>query len=96
MKKTYPDEYGKTMINGEKMEWRFKRSKGESIFGIRGSRIFELEIKRNGNVSALYERGWAKQIAKDDEETALCLEHVLNTYGKEKRSERKKEMGSQI
>lgn len=95
MKKAYPDEYGKTTINGEKMEWKFKRSKGESFFGIRGSRIFELEIKKGGKVSAQYERGWIKQIAKDDEETTLCLEHILNTYGKEKPKKRK-EMGSDI
>lgn len=95
MKKVYPDEYGKTTINGQKMEWRFKRSKSESAFGIRGSRIFELEIKRNGMVSAAYERGWTKQIAKDDEESPLCLEHILKTYGKEKATKRK-EMGSEI
>lgn len=95
MKKVYPDEYGKTTINGQKMEWRFKRSKSESFFGIRGSRIFELEIKRNGKVSAAYERGWVKQIAKDDEETTLCLEHILGTYGKEKQNKRK-EMGSPV
>lgn len=95
MKKGYPDEYGKTTINGQKMEWRLKRSKGESVFGIRGSRIFELGIKRNGSVSAEYERGWVKQIPKDDEETALCLEHILNTYGKEK-TKKRKEMGSEV
>ncbi len=95
MKKVYPDEYGKTMINGVKMEWRFKRSKSESAFGIRGSRIFELEIKRDGKVTALYERGWAKRIGKDDEETTLCLEHILGTYGKEKQNKRK-EMGSPV
>ena len=89
MKKVYPDEYGKTTINGHKMEWRFKRSKSESIFGIRGSRIFELEIKRDGIVTAEYGRGWAKLISKDDEESSLCLEHILKTYGKEKRKEKK-------
>lgn len=89
MKKVYPDEYGKTTINGHKMEWRFIRSKSESAFGIRGSRIFELEIKRDGIVSAEYGRGWSKQIAKDDEESILCLEHILNTYGKEKERRRK-------
>ena len=70
MKKVYPDEYGKTTINGHKMEWRFKRSKSESIFGIRGSRIFELEIKRDGIVTAEYGRGWAKLMSKDDEESS--------------------------
>lgn len=89
MKKVYPQENGKTTINGHKMEWTFRRSKGESVFGIQGSRIFELEIKRDGAVSAEYAHGWSKRISKDDEESALCLEHLLNTYGKEKRKEKK-------
>ena len=89
MKKVYPDEYGKATINGHKMEWRIKRSKNESAFGIRGSRIFELELKRDGVVSGEYGRGWSKQISKDDEESTLCLEHILNTFGKEKRKEKK-------
>ena len=89
MKKVYPDECGKTTINGHLMEWRFKRSKGESAFGIRGSRIFELELKRDGLVTAEYGHGWSKLIQKDDEESTLCLEHILNTYGKEKRKEKK-------
>lgn len=89
MKNVYPDEYGKTTINGHKMEWRFKRSKAESAFGIRGSRIFELELKRDGTITAEYGHGWSKLIQKDDEESTLCLEHILNTYGKEKRKEKK-------
>ena len=90
MKKVYPDEYGKLKLNGSQMEWRFKRSKAESIFGIRASRIFELEINKDGQVTASYNRGWIKQVSNEDEETALCLEHILHTYGKEKKKEKQK------
>lgn len=89
MKNFYPDEKGKNVINGHKMEWRFKRSKGESVFGIKGSRIFELELKKDDAVTGSYERGWVTRIKDDDNESKLCLEHILNTFGKEKKKERK-------
>ena len=95
MKKAYPDEYGKTTINGEKMEWRFKRSKGESFFGIRGSRIFELEITKNGKVTGVYKKGWTQQIQDEDEESALLLGFLVDKYGKDAPKKRK-EMGSLI
>lgn len=87
--KMYPDEHGSIHINNVLMEWTFKRSKGESVFGIRGSRIFKLLLKRDGVVSGKYDRGWEKMIEKDDDESQLCLEHILNTYGKEKKKEKK-------
>ena len=84
-KNEYPEEKGKTMINGMNMEWSLRRSKSESAFGIRGSRIFEMTIRRNGMESAVYNRGWEKRIDKDDEETTLCMEYLLDRFGKEKR-----------
>ena len=88
MKTRYPEEKGKIELNGHKMEWTFKRSKGESAFGIRASRIFELEIKRDGAVTLAYGRGMSIRPEKDDEETALCLNHVINTYGRNKKKEK--------
>lgn len=89
MKTRYQEENGRITINGHKMEWTMTRSKGESVFGIRGSRIFSLVLKRDGLITAEYGHGWAKQIPKDDEESTLCLEHLLRTYGREKRKEKK-------
>jgi len=89
MKTAYPEENGKIKINGCEMEWRMKRSKGESIFGIRGSRIFELVLKKDGVVTLEYGRAYLKRPAKEDEETALCLGHLLEKFGKEKKKEKK-------
>ena len=88
-------ENGELMVNGHKMTFTMKRSKGESAFGVRGSRIFELEIKKDGNVSGHYERGWIKRIPDEDEESALFLSFLVDKYGKAKKV-KKKEMGSQI
>lgn len=87
-KNFYPDEKGKNVINDHKMEWKFKRSKGESAFGIKGSRIFELELKKDGVVTGFYDKGWTTRIKDEDTESKLCLEHILNTFGKEKKKER--------
>ena len=84
-KNFYPDEKGKNVIDGHKMEWKFKRSKGESAFGIKGSRIFELELKKDGVVTGYYDKGWTTRIKDEDAESKLCLEHILNTFGKEKK-----------
>ena len=88
MKKSYPEEKGKLVLNGHKMEWKFRRSKGESAFGIRASRIFELTIMRDGVVTLEYGRGLGTKPSPDDEETPLCLNHVINTYGRNKKKEK--------
>jgi hypothetical protein len=88
VKTKYPEEKGKLQINGHQMEWILRRSKGESAFGIRASRIFELQIKRDGKVTLEYGRGLGIRPDKDDEETPLCLNHVINTYGRNKKKEK--------
>lgn len=88
MKTFYKEEQGKTTFNGHKFEWKMKRTKGESVFGIKGSRIFGLELEKDGAVVGLYDRGWLVRIKDDDDDTKLCLEHLLNTYGKEKKKKK--------
>lgn len=89
MKSFYQEEQGKAAINGHKFEWKMKRTKGESAFGIKGSRIFGLEIKKDGFITGAYDRGWSVRIRDDDADTKLCLDHILNTYGKEKKKVKK-------
>lgn len=89
MKSVYPEEKGKTMINGHQMEWVLRRSKGESCFGIRSSRIFELVLKKDGKVTLEYERGYSKEPDKEDEESVLCLNYLLDKYGRNKKKEKK-------
>lgn len=94
-KQHYPSENGKMTINGHTMEWTMKRSKSMSAFGIRGSRIFSLILKKDGNIIGQYDRGWVvgKQILKEEEEGSLCLAYLIDKYGKDI-PRKKKEMGS--
>ena len=85
----YYDERTKDVVNGHKMEAVFKRSKGESVFGVKGSRIFELEIKKDGQIVGSYDKGWTIRVNPEDEETKLFLTHILATFGKEKEKKRK-------
>ena len=88
MRSVYPEEKGKTTINGHLMEWVLRRSKGESCFGIRSSRIFELELKKDGQVTLEYGRGYSRKPDKEDEETSLCLSYLIDKYGRNKKKER--------
>lgn len=89
----YPKERGEMTINGHKMAWVMTRSRNESAFGVRGSRIFALELTKDDAASGTYEKGWVKGIDKDDEETALCLSYLVDRFGRET-PKKKKEMGS--
>lgn len=89
MKNVYPEENGKIEINGHWMEWKMRRSKGGSIFGIHGSRIFELSLMKDKGLTLEYNRGYLRKPEKEDEETALCLSYLLDKFGKEKKKEKK-------
>ena len=97
MKKVhFQPENGETVINGHKMSWVIKRSKTASAFGLRGSRIFYLVLKKDGKPVGLYDRGWRtdRQIDKEDEESALCVSYLVDKFGKDTPRKRK-EMGEQ-
>ena len=89
MKSIYPEEKGKITINGHLMEWVLRRSKAESCFGIRGSRIFELFMKKDGVTTLEYGRGYSIKPNNEDEETALCFSYLIDRYGKVKKKEKK-------
>ena len=97
MKTVYPEEKGKITIQGHKMEWVLRRSKGASAFGIRGSRIFMLDIFRDGQKTLGYGRGRDLSIKpdKEDEETEMCLSYLIDKFGREKRKEKIRENGSE-
>ena len=88
----YIPERGSVVIKGARMEWTLTRSRSESAFGIRGSRIFELTLTKNGAIVGVYERGWKKQILPEDEESSLCLSMLIDKYGRDVKRQRK-EMG---
>lgn len=85
----YQTESGNIVINHHRMSWTLKRSKGESCFGIQGSRIFELELKKDESLIGAYNRGWDKRIPQEDEEGSLALGYIIRTYGKEKMKKKK-------
>lgn len=85
MKTVYPEEKGKVLINGKNMEWIFRRSKGESAFGIRGSRIFEITIMKDGKKTLEYGRGYLLKPDAEDEETPLCLSYLIDKFGRVKK-----------
>lgn len=97
MKKAqFQPERSEITINGHRMSWMLKRSKTESAFGIRGSRIFYLELSKDGTLIGKYDHGWdiSKRIDKDDEEANLCLSFLIDKYGKDT-PKRRKERGFQ-
>ena len=89
MKTIYPEEKGNLEVHGCKMRWIFRRSKGESAFGIKGSRIYELKIYKDDKLTLEYERGYSIRPKDEDFETNVTLKHLLETFGKEKRKEKK-------
>ena len=93
-KQHYANESGSMVILSHNMEWTMKRSKSSSAFGIGGSRIFYLELKKDGKVIGLYDRGWTlgKKIDKEDEEGTLCLRYLIDKYGKDN-PKKKREVG---
>lgn len=89
MRERYPEEHGTTTINQNRFEWTMRRSKGESCFGIRGSRIFMLTINKEGKRVCSYDRGWEQKPLNEDEDVALCIAHLVETYGRQKKKEKK-------
>lgn len=89
MKTVYPEEKGSIKIQDHNMRWTLRRSKGESCFGINGSRIFELSIYKDDVLVLLYMRGYSRKPDKSDEATQVCLKYLLDKFGKEKRKEKK-------
>lgn len=90
MKKPIPEK-GKMTINGHQMNWEMFRSEKPSALGISQSRIYELNLFRDGTMTADYNRKWIRTPSSDDEESALCLSHLIERFGKEKSKEKRKE-----
>ena len=84
-KQHFPNEGGTITINGHNMSWVMKRCRTASAFGIHGSRIFYLEILKDGKLAARFNRGWdiSNPLNKEDEEAVLCLKYLLDKFGKD-------------
>ena len=87
-----PIETGTMTINGHKMTWSFKRTKGECASGIRASRIFYLQLHKDGELVGDYDMGWSKKIFDEDEESSLCLTYLPDRFGREVKKKGKKDV----
>lgn len=91
MKKPIPEK-GKMTINGHQMDWQMFRSEKPSVMGISQSRIYELNLYRDGTMTADYNRKWIRIPSQDDEESALCLTYLTERFGQEKSKGKRKEV----
>ena len=91
MKKIVVPEKGSLTINGHEMSYEMMRSKTPSIFGIHGSRIYELNLYRDGTLTADYNRKWLRVPYVEDEESQLAINELINRFGKESVKKKKGE-----
>ena len=96
-KQHFPNESGVITINGHSMSWTMKRCRTASAFGLRGSRIIWIELKKDSKVIGKFDHGWdiSCKPDKDDEEASLCISYLVDKYGKDSPKKKKKEMGFQ-
>lgn len=85
-----PTEKGHTEILGHEMDWEIIRSKTGSVFGIRQSRIYELNLYRDGTLVADYRKKWLRTPSEEDEAAILCINYLIEHYGSEKKAKEKK------
>lgn len=73
-------DHGKTYVNGTVYEYWIKYYDEPSCFGIDGSRISKMEIRKEGDVVVLlYDRGW--NVMPDDDGTELVFRFLMQEYG---------------
>lgn len=84
-KQHFPNENGEITINGHIMSWQMKRCRTPSAFGVRGSRIFYLELKKDGKTVCKFDHGWdiSKRLNNEDEEAVLCVSYLVDKFGKD-------------
>lgn len=78
------------MIDGHKMDYEMVRSKTPSVFGIQQSRIYELNLYRDGTLTADYNKRWLRTPYIDDEVSKRCIDELVDKFGSEKVKERSK------
>ena len=95
-KQHFSNEHGEITINDYKMSWQMKRCRTASAFGIRGSRIIWLELRKDSKVIGKFDHGWdiSCKPDKEDEEAALCVSYLVDKFGKDT-PKKKKEAGFQ-
>ena len=83
-------EKGSMDILGHNMSWEMVRSRTRSAFGIQQSRIYELNLYRDGTLVADYYNKWIRVPDSEDEASNLCLRYLIDHYGSEKKTKERK------
>lgn len=76
---------GTLRVNDNTYHYQAKVYDKESSYGIEGSRISKLVIKRDGDIVARYDRGWSTPPI--DEETQSALDILLREYAVDREQE---------
>ena len=91
MPRNFTPEKGSFEINGHRIDYELVRAKENSPVGIRGSRIVEMNLYRDGTLTVDYNRKWLRTPFVDDEVSELAIEKLVQKYGAESnRKERKR------
>ena len=90
MLRQFNPEKGSMDIQGHHMVYEMVRSKEPSVFGIEQSRIFELNLWRDGTLTADYNRKWLKAPYPEDDASHMAIQTLIKDYGQVKQKKRKK------
>lgn len=89
MLRHFKPEKGSLDINGHKYQYEMLRSKEPSDFGIKRSRIFELNLYRDGTLVADFDKKWLIQPSKDNEDDQAALNELILKFGASKAKKEK-------
>ena len=84
MSRNFTPEKGNFEIQGHSIHYEMVRSQEPSAFGIQGSRIFELNLWRDGTLTVDYNRKWIKIPYGEDDVSHMALQQLVDKYGQAK------------
>lgn len=91
MPRYFTPEKGKFELEGHEIRYEMIRSNEPSAFGIQGSRIFELNLFKDGTMIADYCKKWIKVPYGEDDIGHMALQYMVEKYGQAKPKKMKKE-----
>ena len=89
MPRNFNPEKGKMEIQGHSISYEMVRSKEPSVFGIQGSRIFELNVYKDGTLILDFDKKWLIDRGKEDEIGQIVLQKLLDQFGQPKAKKEK-------
>lgn len=89
MLRHFKPEKGSLDINGHKYQYEMLRSKEPSDFGIRRSRIFELNLYRDGTLVADFDKKWLIKPSEDNADDQAAMNELIDKFGAAKAKKEK-------